>query len=339
MKPTTHHLATGRRRRPAQRPADPLAPLSDQYLRRQAANDVRAEVNPIVASIRKSITDQATSGSKNISGIAEALAASLAPYAGKVADIYSGTDKTLGAIDNQLADRLGAGTLANDLKARIAAAGGDTSLADSLMAASKGAAGASFAKGSADRSMLASEGAHEQSYAAGLPAIAKLGGLQGVRDREARAQQDLSTQIGNLEQNVPTLITQELSNSRNREFQKGVARIGYEGDVYKANLGYQAKQTATAASNKRNAANLSEKQRHDKALEQQAQANLNEAKRGHDISIAKARSQGRRPNAALSGKYGYIVDGDGHPILDKHGKKIKVSKTSASDPLRAIYGK
>lgn len=52
-------------------------------------------------------------------------------------------------------------------------------------------------------------------------------------------------------------------------------------------------------------------------------------------SIALAISKGHMPNAALSGRYGYIVDGYGNAILNKRGKKIlvKTAKKSGFLPL------
>ena len=54
---------------------------------------------------------------------------------------------------------------------------------------------------------------------------------------------------------------------------------------------------------------------------QQARLKLASQKQG--VAIQQAISKGQMPDSALSGKYGYIVDSYGNPILDK-GRKIKV---------------
>jgi hypothetical protein len=46
------------------------------------------------------------------------------------------------------------------------------------------------------------------------------------------------------------------------------------------------------------------------------------------IQIAKLRQEGEQPDSALSKVYGYIVDGNGDPILDGAGNQIPVAKTS-----------
>jgi hypothetical protein len=48
-------------------------------------------------------------------------------------------------------------------------------------------------------------------------------------------------------------------------------------------------------------------------------------------------AKGNRPDATLSKAYGYIVDGNGNPIL-RNGKRIPVAKTSSSQGARSAYG-
>ena len=51
----------------------------------------------------------------------------------------------------------------------------------------------------------------------------------------------------------------------------------------------------------------------------------------NQAAIDKAAAAGLRPNATLSGKYGYIVDANGNAILDASGKKIPVKHYSTKN--------
>ena len=88
-----------------------------------------------------------------------------------------------------------------------------------------------------------------------------------------------------------------------------------------------------------------EKVAHDASLESQGQARIDQGQQRINLqnkrdqaSVDAAAAKGQLPNAALSAKYGYIVDAHGRPILN-NGKKIKVAKTSgsAANPQK-VYG-
>lgn len=256
MRPTGHRTRP-RGHRPA--PIDPLAPLSEKALRRQTTRDVQAQIAPLAALINK----RALAGASNISGISQALASKLGSYAGQAQGIYSKAQTELGGVDQALAARLGAGGL-----------GG---------AANAGAVNANLAKGSAERGQLISQGASAGEYASKLPGLAQLAGLQGVSERQAQAQ----GQLGDLTAKTPGLIAQALADARNREYQKAVARLGFQGDVYSANLGYKARAASTAetarghdlayeaklksisAANARTGMTLQERARHNNVTEQE----------------------------------------------------------------------
>jgi len=275
-------------------PYNPLAALSPRAQRRQVRQDVRMNTRPFIRQVSGEITRRARSGSQNISGIADELARNLAGAQAQQADIYGRARSSLGDIDTKLADRLGTvgGDEAAALKHQLELSGGPSTLVESMAGGAaqnaRGAAGAGFARGSAEQSRLALQGAGAEEYAAKLPGLARLSGLQGVRELQAGAQRDLTTELGRIRASTPSLIANALNATRNREIQKAVTNLGFQGDV----LGQQAQtqrtvysqgaqtgrtQAQIAAANARaaaaqaqRAADRRERRRHNKRTETQA---------------------------------------------------------------------
>jgi hypothetical protein len=208
---------------------DPLAPIAPRALRRQVTADVRAQTIPLARELTRQINAQAAAGAANIAGVSNQLAQTLGSQQGIQRDIYERARASQGALDTEQANAFGqAGQgLASGLAARLQSAGAPSTLADSLGAAMRGAAGAGLARGSAEVGQLTADQAGAESYAAKLPGLAQLAGLQGVSQRRAQAQQDLSTQLGALNAKVPGLIAQELESARQNEYNKAVARLGF----------------------------------------------------------------------------------------------------------------
>jgi hypothetical protein len=123
-----------------------------------------------------------------IQGYTNELARQLEPLAGQVGGIYQQAQQTQAGIDTTLANRLqGAGEgAAGTVAAQLAAAGQSTHPANLIRAQALGAANAGLAVGSANQGMLTAQGASAQTYAAGLPGLARLGGLQAQRDLSAQ---------------------------------------------------------------------------------------------------------------------------------------------------------
>ena len=174
---------------------------------------------------------------------------------------------------------------------------------------------------------LASEGAAQtalEATQAGAPL------LQGQAD-VVTANQEYENQLLELAQQRPELadkIAQQL-------FENELAKID-------ARIKQQAQDTLSGQ--------FGETVRHHLVGERQA-AQRNRLSRlrydlqvkSHQDALDKAAGEGRLPNASLSRAYGYIVDKQGHPILDKNGKKIPVAKSSTAKSSKAKaqaqYGK
>jgi len=268
---------------------NPLAPIGPRALRRQAVADVRAQTVPLARELTRQINAAAAAGAANITGVSNQLAATLGSQQGAQRDIYERARGNLGAVNTEQAQALGLASdqLTSGLAARLASAGAPPDLANSLAASLKGAQGAGFARGSADVNQLTANQAGAESYAAKLPGLAQLAGLQGVSERRAQGQKDLATQLGALNAKVPGLIAQELQGLNQQEYNKAVARLGFGEKAYSVNAQNartnQTNQTrltvaeiqsrdrnrAISAANKRSGMNLAERARHNGVTEAQ----------------------------------------------------------------------
>lgn len=292
-------MARGRRA-PAPPRYDPLAPLAPKQLRRQVTQDVRAQTIPLARELTRQINAQAAAGAANIAGVSSQLATQLGGAQGVQRDIYERARASLGGAAAEGAGQFGtaAGGLADSLRARLASAGAPSTLADSLATSLQGAQAAGAGRQGATLDELTQNQAGAESYGAKLPDLARLSGLQGIKDRQAQAQQDLAKELGALNARTPGLIAQETEAARNLEYQKGVARLGFQGDVYKtqasaqqnqariraenqrAQLSHQDRQASIAAANKRSGQSLAERARHngiserEQATRDQASASL-----------------------------------------------------------------
>lgn len=288
------------------RPYDPLAPLRPRQVRRQVRQDVLANTRPIA----RMIGARATSGAQNISGIANELAQHLGALAPQERAIYGAAKSDLGGLDTAIADRLAAAgqTGEADLRKQASLTGVPSALVESLAggagAAGAGAAASGFTRGSAEVAALNSRGAGAEDYAARMPGLARLSGLQGVRDVQAHSQRDLA----DLASRTPSLITSALNSARNREVNKATAGLTYQGNVYGtntrastsrygANTRAGSTQDQIHAANARAAATLAERQRHDQRQEQIARRNARTAR----IRARTARWKAHNPAGGGSG--------------------------------------
>lgn len=261
--------------------SDPLAPVPEPVLQRRVRRNIGAQTNPII----RQINAQARAGAENISGISEALAGRLAGGQAATADIYQRARNDTMATDRALQSGLttqGTG-LAADLGKRVASAGGDPALMAQLQAASSGAVGAQGVRGSAELGNLTLKQAAGEQFASQMPGFARLGGLQGIRDLQARKQ----AQLGDVAARVPGSVAQALSQARRQEYEKAVAARGFGVDYAKldaqqstaaaAEHGRNARAAAAeAGKNQRAAATSSETARHHANLEQIARRGGNQ---------------------------------------------------------------
>jgi hypothetical protein len=269
-----------RRRRPPPIP-DPLLPLGPQTLRARARKDVLSQTRPQIRELGRQLTAEAAAGTRNIAGVTRELAGSLGGYEQRVGDIYGAARQQLGAINTEAANRLAASGQqgADALRSSLAAAGLPTQGAEAIAATGRGAAAAGFGTGAAELAQLVSNEASGRQTAAALPGIARLGGLQGVRELQARKQEALSKGVRAIQAKVPGLVSGEMKDLRSREYEKAVALRGFGVDV--------AKLRAEAAQNRADIAARAREQR----LNRQSRARLQTQKIRADIAESRREYQ------------------------------------------------
>ena len=133
--------------------------------------------------------------------------------------------------------------------------------------------------------------------------------LASLLNKSEQEQQDYEQQLIDLAHQKPELRGQILDELYKRELDK-------------ANLKLQ--QRAEAAQEQSLGIRAGDQNfNHALAIEK-----LKLAQNKQQASVDAAVAKGQQPNAALSGKYGYIVDANGQAILDAQGNKIRVVKTA-----------
>lgn len=290
---------------PRRRRYNPLAPLNPRQQQALAGRYVRSQTTPLLNQINREFTGRARSGEQAIAGYTNELANRLAGMQGNVHNIYAGAQAQQQGIDSALAAKIasaGSG-VGDEVGAKLAAAGLG-SVPNTLANQGAGLAAASSGKGSAALSALVASGAAAESYAGAQPGIARLGGLQRARQYAAQLEAERAQQVGALRSKIPGLIQQILGDIRNQEFQKAAARLSYSGDVYNANLDYQASSASTAErreSNRRKARiardTLEERARyHGRSLDQQRdiENRKERERRRHNRASEKQQRQNER---------------------------------------------
>ncbi|HXH87327.1 MAG TPA: hypothetical protein VNI55_01800 [Gaiellaceae bacterium] len=302
-------------RQQTMRPFDAsLAPTSDNMIRRNTTENVRAQIDPIIAEISRSIEARAKAGMGAIGGYTNELAQNLGGFDVKARDIYADAQGRQASVNNALAEsaRGEGGRLQAELAGKLGAAGiTDTGTSGEAARIGQGSAGASFARGGADLSELIARSASAQEYAAKLPGLARLGGLQSARTLQLESSKDLADQTGQIRSQVPGLIAELLESGRGREITKAGARDArFNTDV-----------------------GLAEGARDREVNKGIARAGLQEtlvktaAASAADQAAATARA--RQPDTSLSNALGYLVTAGGIPILNAAGKPIQTQGSKA----------
>jgi hypothetical protein len=320
--------------RPVLKPfVDPFAPTPDAQLQSKAQAMANAQTSPLLEQLKQAIEARSQSGSNAIGGYTKELGNLFSNVAPQTANIYNQAIQAQSGTNEALANRLGnfGQGLQGEVGNKLAFAGQvGQDIAGQAGQTAQGAANAGFAKGAAETSMLNTHSAAAQTYGAKLPGIAGLTGLQSIKHLQQQLSQEFADKAGQISAHAQDLFGQIYNHELDMEWQKVLAKqsgqfksaaaaaaardkaqmMGYR----KATLAWRKAQDV--ARNKLTAQSQAETRAHHQVTESQGQARINQ--KG---------TAARRPNAALSAKYGYIVDSNGKPIL-KNGKRVRVVKTS-----------
>jgi hypothetical protein len=253
-------------------------PPSDAQIQQTASN----YLNPLVQALIQSTQQQSEAGLGQIRGYTDSLVQALQPFAANEGRIYGNAEAAQAASDAALSQRLSGGGAdqAQQLASRLGSINAPAATAQAVQGATNagvGAGNALYGHGSASLAQLIASGAASQDYAAKLPGIAGLSGLQQAGRFEGQLESDQAKSLSDIQSQIPGLV-QNLTSQRqtllnNRE-----------------NL-RQSIQT-----------NLSNAAAKKQALAQEA---------------AALAGKNAAPDATLSRAYGYQVDALGRPIGGK----------------------
>lgn len=192
-----------------------MAPVRRRPIANAAGNgfysQAQAEIDPIIAAITAAAQQKARASEAAIKGFTDSYARQLAG-----ADLgapYTAAQNETAAVDAALRQALSGGgaDLASQLAGRLSQLQGSSGesavqqAGGALASQGAGAGNARLASGSAALNALIGEQANARSYGAKMPGLAKLSGLQGLRQAEGNAQQEIAQGTLSAEQNLPTI--------------------------------------------------------------------------------------------------------------------------------------
>jgi cell wall-associated NlpC family hydrolase len=295
------------------RPKRQLARAARPTIMQQA----QTEIDPIIAAITGAANKKAAAAEAAIKGYTDSYAHQLG---GQDAGApYSGAETEQAAVDASLRQALAGGgsDLASQLSARLAALQGSSgagALAQeggALASQGESAGNTRLASGSAALSALLGEHAAASSFSKKLPGLAKLSGLQGLRQSEGNAQQEISQGTMQAEGELPSIVQQIRSSRqaaaalrsenayRGAELQQGQQRLGIES--------FRA-QTSAAQGNARiqiEGERAAQAASHDRALERMARLNYGLSAQRLILAQSKA-MQIQHSGGLTAGEYGTL---------------------------------
>jgi hypothetical protein len=183
-------------------------------------DQAQTEIDPIIAAITGAANKKAAAAEAAIKGYTDSYAQQLGGM--DAGAPYSGAETQQAAVDASLRQALAGGgsDLASQLSARLAALQGSSgagALAQeggALASQGESAGNTRLASGSAALSALLGEHAAASSFSKKLPGLAKLSGLQGLRQSEGNAQQEISQGTLQAEGELPSIVQQIRSSGR-----------------------------------------------------------------------------------------------------------------------------
>lgn len=302
---------------------------------------------------------RAESGVRRINQRGASIGAALQPFAGNVnsyfgplqsqeASLGSALNQSLAGTGQAIGSQIGGSLAANQAPAAaISQYGGGAA----TMGAQAG--GAIGALSSADLQKLRSTASAEAIYASALPRLAALASEAEKRSFLADASEQLAELAAQESERAYGRAQDEREWKRQmrqdrieqqryrREFRQGQRDRRYDRKQDRLERERQAKMDRLAQEAAAQEYGLDlldaqqEQQRINLAIRRQNESEAQFAARERryrqqfDARMKAAAKSGKKPNASLSAKYGYIVDSNGRPILTKNGKRIPVRSDSA----------
>lgn len=298
-------------------------------------------------------------GVNRINQRGSAISAALQPFAGRAAANYAPIQAMQSSLGPALSGSLtGLGqSLGGDIGSALSgiqAPGAAVSQFGGGAATTGAQSGQAVgALSSADVQRLHGEATAEQIYAAALPHLAELAEAQERRAFMEDAQQQLADLAAMEAENAYARQQDQ------REWQRQMQQDRIERRRYQRETRYKTKQDRLERQRQAKLDRLAtQAAKREYGLDlvgaQQAQERIDISKANYNLAVRRqneseeqfrqrerrmnqqfqarmraAKAAGKKPNASLSAKYGYMVDSYGKPILTKKGKRIPVRSDNA----------
>lgn len=330
---------------------DPLEPLTqaeqDAIVRRtvgtmptvttpqQQQTQAQGLLDPVVQRITAAINAQAKSGTQAVQGYTNQLASIFGNAGQGVTNAFAPAEAATAAANSALADRVtGIGNQNSDaLASRLASINAPDAVDPAVAAlrqAAVGAGNASYATGDASLEQMLAQHGNASAYAAKLPDIARLSGVQQVANVQGQAGKDLADQLSPIYAQIPSLV-QNIRNADQQAQQdysskkvsliqtllgenstRAIARAGFAGTATKASLpdatlsaklGYLVDSTGAAIPNAKGETQILPGFKWNASGTATVKTTTPKTKTAPKVSTA------------LSASNGYLTDTSGSPIL------------------------
>jgi cell wall-associated NlpC family hydrolase len=268
----------------------PAPPKPKRQLARAAApspvmQQAQAEIDPIIAAITGAANRKAAAAEAAIKGYTDSYANQLAGM--DAGAPYSGAETQQAAVDASLRQALAGGgsDLASQLASRLSALQGSSGAGalgqEGAALASQGesAGNTRLASGSAALSALLGEHAAASSFSKKLPGLAKLSGLQGLKQAEGNAQQEIAQGTLQSESQLPSIV-QQIRSSR-----QAARALASENAYRSAEIGLSSQRNQIAAQRAQVSAQQGQERLNIEA-QRAAQSAVNE-NRNYQLSLAR----------------------------------------------------
>jgi hypothetical protein len=215
---------------------DWLAPMTPQSMSGLASSVVKSQIDPLVKEISDSIARRSAEGSQKISAFNDRWFQALGPMRDSISGAYDKAIQSESAITGGISSFLeGQGAAAQaDVSSQLAAAGAPQEALDvhggQLGALGHGIAGQAVGRGSLEMQMLNSDRLAEDVFQGRLPGIVRQFGTEKISDFQGGLNSMLQDSLGDINSQVPGLVSGVYQGLMKNEVEKAIAREGFRTD-------------------------------------------------------------------------------------------------------------
>jgi hypothetical protein len=215
---------------------DPFDPVPFGAQKAMVNQQVSSAINPIIKAFEDSISRRQKEGGRAINQATDTFVKGVDPLAGQLGAVHDTSIESqqgTNALLTQFVKDTG-GYAASELGKMIP----DADEGPAVSAAQKfgtGLSGQQLAQGSSTLSRMYGDRAADVSYGEKMPGYARAFGTEGLQDFQRQLNLQRQEGLGDIRGQIPGLVSGAMDALRSSEFNKAVARKGFEMDEQKAN--------------------------------------------------------------------------------------------------------